>query len=62
MLVETCTGEYIDITIRELRTASRKKIIQYLESRGVACYDDEPTDLLRQAAVEDVLSESDGSV
>ena len=62
MELETYTGEYITMTIDELERASRRQIVAYLEARGIACYDDEPTELLRNAAVEDILSESDGSV
>ena len=54
---EGVNGVYEEMTIGELRTASRKRIVQWLEHRGFACYDDEPTDLLRQTAIEDLLGD-----
>jgi hypothetical protein len=36
---------------------SRGDLVQYLESRGIACYDDESTELLRECAIEDFRSE-----
>ena len=62
MELETYTGEYITMTIDELQRATRQQIVAYLEARGTACYEHESTELLRQVAVEDILSESDGSV
>ena len=39
-------------SINDIRDATREDIIQYLEGWGVACYDDESTSLLREAAIE----------
>ena len=39
-------------SVEDIQTASREEIVQYLESWGVACYDDESTSLLREAAIE----------
>ena len=39
-------------SLRDVRNASRQELIVYLESWGTACYDDEPTSLLREAAIE----------
>ena len=36
----------------DIHDATRKELIQYLEGWGVACYDDEATSLLRDAAIE----------
>ncbi len=39
-------------SLDEIEVASRDELIQYLEGWGCACYDDESTDLLREAAME----------
>ena len=39
-------------SINDIHDAPREEIIQYLESWGTASYDDEPTSLLREAAIE----------
>ena len=39
-------------SVEEIEVASREEIIQYLEGWGVACYDNESTSLLREAAIE----------
>jgi malate synthase len=42
------------MTRRHLEEASRQELVAWLEgARCVACYDDEPTELLRDAALED---------
>jgi len=38
--------------LEQVRHASRQELVEYLESWGTACYDDESTSLLREAAVE----------
>ena len=38
-------------SVEEIEVASREEIIQYLEGWGVACYDNESTNLLRVAAI-----------
>ena len=38
--------------LRDIQQASRGELIDYLEGWGTACYDDESTSLLREAAVE----------
>tara|TARA_Y100001937_G_scaffold101375_1_gene139039 strand:- start:3414 stop:3602 length:189 start_codon:yes stop_codon:yes gene_type:complete len=53
LTLETITGNFIDVTRRELEEASRSMLVDYLEARGFACYDDEPTELLRAAALND---------
>lgn len=37
--------------LAQVRRASRKELVVYLESWGTACYDNEPTKLLREAAI-----------
>jgi len=39
-------------SLRDVKTATRRELIAYLESWGTACYDDESTSLLREAAIE----------
>ena len=39
-------------SVEEIEVAGREEIIQYLEGWGVACYDDESTSLLKEAAIE----------
>jgi hypothetical protein len=38
--------------LAQIRHASRKQLVEYLEWWGTACYDDEPTSLLREAAID----------
>ena len=39
-------------SLEQVQRASRQELVQYLESWGTACFDDEPTSLLREAAIE----------
>ena len=39
-------------SVEEIKVAGREEIVQYLEGWGVACYDDESTSLLREAAID----------
>ncbi len=38
--------------LRDIEHATRDELIVYLESWGTACYDDESTSLLREAAID----------
>jgi len=38
--------------LEDIQRASRQELVQYLENWGTACYDDESTSLLREAAVD----------
>jgi len=58
--LETCTGGFIVVSRRDLEIASRPELVSYLESRGSACYDDESTELLREAALDDWDGEYSG--
>lgn len=53
MLVETYKSTFIEVTLEQIKQMSRRELVEYLELRGVACYDDESTSLLREAAIED---------
>lgn len=44
-------------SLRDVRNASRRELVAYLESWGTACYDDESTSLLREAAVDTFKTE-----
>ena len=57
MMLETYTGDFIEVSRRYLESALRHQLVEYLEMRGSACYDDENTELLRAAALDDWDSE-----
>ena len=39
-------------SLEDIKCASRMELVAYLESWGTACYDDESTSLLREAAID----------
>jgi hypothetical protein len=43
--------------LQGVQRATRAQLIDYLESWGTACYDDEPTSLLREAAIDTFKTE-----
>ena len=43
--------------LAQIRLASRQELVDYLEYWGTACYDDEPTSLLREAAMDTFKTE-----
>ena len=51
--LETITGNCVEVSRRDLERATRSELVDYLEARGSACYDDESTELLREAALDD---------
>ncbi len=51
--LETHRGDFVSYSRRDLELATRAELVEYLESRGSACYDDETTELLRAAALDD---------
>ena len=53
MLLETHTGNFVDVSLQDIQRMDRTELISYLESRGCACYDNESTELLRETAIED---------
>jgi len=57
MFLETHTGDYINVDRRFLEKASRSELVEFLELRGSACYDNETTELLRAAALDDFDAE-----
>ena len=56
-LMETCSGAFVAVTKRDIKRMTRSELVRYLESRGVACYDDESTSELRACAIEDLECE-----
>ena len=58
--LETYSGDFLAVSRRDLERATRAELVDYLEARGSACYDCEPTELLREAALDDWDSEYSG--
>ena len=58
--LETCSGAFFECSREYLETARRHQLIEWLELRGVACYDDESTELLRDCALQDWDDENEG--
>ncbi len=58
--LETITGNFVEVSRRDLERATRSELIDFLEARGSACYDDESTELLRAAALDDWDGEYSG--
>ena len=58
--LETITGNFVEVSRRDLERASRSELVDYLEARGSACYDYESTELLRAAALDDWDGENSG--
>ena len=58
--LETYGGDFLAVSRRDLERATRTELVSYLEARGSACYDDESTELLREAALDDWDREYNG--
>ena len=58
--LETITGNFTEVSRRDLERASRSELVDFLEARGSACYDHESTELLRTAALDDWDGECSG--
>ena len=54
------SGDFLAVSRRDIERATRAELVDYLESRGSACYDDESTELLRSAALDDWDGEYNG--
>ena len=52
--LETCDGSFVEVTKQQIKKMNRRELIEHLESRGIACYDDETTKELRECAIEDL--------
>ena len=57
MILESYDG-WFAATREHIERMSRNELQKYLELRGFAVYDDEPTELLRATALDDFDSES----
>ena len=58
--LETRSGDFLAVSRRDLERATRSELVLYLEARGAACFDDESTELLRAAALDDWDCEYNG--
>ncbi len=58
MYFEGMNQEYRTVTREFLMRMTRNELVEWLEFRGMACYDDEPTSLLRDCALEDFDGEA----
>jgi len=59
MLLETISGRFMPTTREFIRRMTRAELQEHLEQRGFAVYEDEPTELLRDTALDDFDSEFD---
>ena len=57
MYLETVSGAFIEVSQHYIESASRHQLVEYLEMRGSACFDDESTEDLREAALSDFEDE-----
>lgn len=58
MILETASGKFITVTREMIRRMTRRELVEHLEQRGMACYDDESTKLLRATALDDFDNEA----
>ena len=56
-LISQAEKEKMFENLAQIRHASRQELVDYLEYWGTACYDDEPTSLLREAAIDTFKTE-----
>ena len=57
MYLETYTGNFLFADRDTINNMTRSELVEHLEARGFACYDDESTSELRQCALEDLEGE-----
>jgi hypothetical protein len=60
MYLETHTGAFVHQERSNFDHMSRSELVEHLELRGFACYDNESTSLLRETAIEDFDEEERG--
>ena len=53
MILETIEGTFMAVTREYQERMTREELVDHLEQRGFACYDDESTSLLRSTALDD---------
>ena len=59
MYMETHRGDFVECSREYLEAARRHQLVEFLELRGTACYDDESTELLRDVAIQDFDDEQE---
>ncbi len=52
--LERINGNIVSTDKKAIQHMNRRELVEHLESRGFACYDDESTKLLRETALEDL--------
>lgn len=60
MIFEGLSCGFRTMTREHLRRMTRTELVEWLEFRGMACYDSESTELLRDCAIEDYGDETMG--
>ena len=58
MIFEGMNCGYRTMTREFIERMTREELVEWLEFRGTACYDDEPTSLLRDCALDDYDNEA----
>lgn len=58
MIFEGVNCGFRTMTREFIERMTREELVEWLEFRGTACYDEEPTSLLRDCALDDFDSES----
>ena len=58
MILEGLDCQLVTVTREHIQRMSRRELVEFIEFRGGACYDDESTALLRECALEDFDSEN----
>ena len=56
-ILETRKGTFIETSWQGIKSMNRKQLINHLELRGFACYDNDSTESLRETAIEDMENE-----
>ena len=58
MIFEGLNCQSRTVTREHIERMTRRELVEFLEFRGPACYDDESTALLRECALDDFDSEN----
>jgi hypothetical protein len=53
MILEGLNFQHRTVTREHIERMTRRELVEFLEFRGTACYDDESTALLRECALDD---------
>ena len=60
MYLETYPGAFLVADSDIINNMTRSELVEHLELRGIACYDDESTTELRDCALQDLDNEMRG--